>query len=51
MLDLSQSVTVSANGTVHYDGLVSRTISTIAGTVEERGDPRMVFSAEVTVEL
>jgi hypothetical protein len=51
MLDLSQPVTISANGTVLYEGLVSRTISTIAGTIAERGDPRLVFTGEQTVDL
>ena len=51
MLDLNQPVSVSANGAVQYTGLVSRTIATLAATIEERGDPRMVFSGEVAVDL
>jgi len=51
MLDLSQPVTISANGTVVFNGPVSRTISTIARTIEERGDPSLVFTGEQTVAL
>ena len=51
MLDLSQPVTVTANGTPAYDGPVPRTLSTIARPIEARGDPRLVFSGEVTIQL
>jgi len=51
MLDLSQAVTVTANGTEAFAGTVPRTIATLAATLAERGDPRLVFSAEIPVEL
>ena len=51
MLDLDQPLSISANGTEQFNGAVSRTIATLAATLEERGDPRLVFSAEVAVEL
>ncbi|MBN2191323.1 MAG: hypothetical protein JW751_00785 [Polyangiaceae bacterium] len=50
MLDLSQPVTVSANGTDAFTGPVTRTIATLVATLAERGDPRLVFSGEITVE-
>jgi len=51
LLDLSQAVTVTANGTEAFAGTVPRTIATLAATLAERGDPRLVFSAEIPVEL
>ncbi len=51
MLDLSEPVSISANGSVVYTGTVPRTIATLARTIDERGDPRMVFSGEVSIEL
>jgi hypothetical protein len=49
MLDLDQPVTVTTNGTERWSGTVSRTIAVLAKTLEERGDPRLVFAAEVAV--
>ncbi len=51
LLDLSQAVTVTANGTEVFAGTVPRTIAALAATLAERGDPRLVFSAEIPVEL
>ena len=51
MLDLSQAVTVTANGAEVFAGTAPRTIATLAATLAERGDPRLVFSAEIPIEL
>ena len=51
MLDLDQQISILANGTERFAGTVSRTIATLSRTLQERGDPRLVFSAEVPVEL
>ena len=49
LLDLDQAVVVTTNGTERWNGLATRTIALLAKTLEERGDPRTVFSAEVAV--
>gem|GEM_PF-168533 len=49
MLDLDRDVTITANGHERWNGTVSRTVAIIAKTLEERGDPRMVFTAEASV--
>ncbi len=51
MLDLSQALTVTANGAEAFAGSVPRTIATLAATLAERGDPRLMFSAEIPLEL
>ena len=47
MVDLDRPVTVKWEGKEVFSGTVARTISTLASTLESRGDPRLVFSAEV----
>jgi hypothetical protein len=39
------------NGSERWNGPASRTIATLAKTLDERGDPRMVWSAEVAVSF
>ncbi|MFC1641731.1 hypothetical protein ACFL5O_03435 [Myxococcota bacterium] len=51
MLDLDQPVSVTANGTERFNGIASRTIAELARSLEERGDPRLVFSAAVAIEM
>jgi poly(3-hydroxybutyrate) depolymerase len=51
MLDLDQPVVVTANGAERWNAKATRTIAVLAKTLEERGDPRMVWSAEVPVTL
>ncbi len=51
MLDLDQEVIVRQRGRVLFRGIVPRTISAVAKTLAERGDPRGVWSAEVTVDV
>jgi poly(3-hydroxybutyrate) depolymerase len=49
MLDLDQPVVVTANGAERWNAKATRTIALLAKTLEERGDPRLVWSAEVAV--
>lgn len=51
MLDLDKPVQVAAGDTILFDGQVVRTIGTMSRTLGERGDPELVFSAEITVLL
>jgi hypothetical protein len=51
MLDLEQPVVVTVNGVERSSTRASRTVLVLAKTLEERGDPRMVWSAEVEVAL
>eukprot|EP00567_Pseudictyota_dubia_P002876 CAMPEP_0197449326 /NCGR_PEP_ID=MMETSP1175-20131217/21017_1 /TAXON_ID=1003142 /ORGANISM="Triceratium dubium, Strain CCMP147" /LENGTH=384 /DNA_ID=CAMNT_0042981421 /DNA_START=180 /DNA_END=1334 /DNA_ORIENTATION=+ len=50
MLDLNQPVIVMRNETEVFRGFPPRTISTIAHTLAERGDPHGVYSAEIVLE-
>lgn len=52
MADLDRPVRVDGPGgrTLH-DGVVKRTLATLWKTLEERGDRRLMFSAELVVEL
>jgi len=50
MLDLDQPVRIEAGKLKLYEAVVPRTLMALAKTLEERGDPRGVFAAEVTVE-
>jgi poly(3-hydroxybutyrate) depolymerase len=51
MLDLDRPVRVEHEGRELFAGPVPRTIAVIARTVEERGDPALIFHGEVRVEL
>jgi hypothetical protein len=51
MLDLDQPVRITSGSTTLYEGSVERTILTLSKTTEERGDPALVFSSELTVDL
>jgi predicted peptidase len=51
MLNLDEAVTVTSTGRKLYKGYVERTIGTLARTLEERGDPALVFSGEIAVTL
>jgi len=50
MLDLDQVVTISFQKKRLFQGRLQRTIGKLAETLE-RGDPSLVFSAEISVEL
>jgi hypothetical protein len=51
MLDLDLPVSIHSGGTVLFEGMVERSLVTLQLTTEERGDPALVFSAELTVTL
>jgi poly(3-hydroxybutyrate) depolymerase len=51
MMDLDQPVRIELSGRELFAGSVARTIGVVARTLEERGDPAMVFSGEVAVGL
>lgn len=52
-LNLDRDVVITRQGaaTPLFKGRVHRTVSTIAKTLAERGDPRLLFDAEVAVQL
>jgi poly(3-hydroxybutyrate) depolymerase len=50
MLNLDAPITVRANGNVVFSGQVARTIAVLAGTLAERGDPALVFPAQIDVQ-
>ena len=49
--DLDKPVTVTKGGKELFAGEVSRTVATLAKTLAGRGDPGLVFSAEVEVTV
>jgi len=49
MLDLDAPVTVLAGAKTVFTGRAARTIGTLARTLAERGDPELMFSAELAV--
>jgi poly(3-hydroxybutyrate) depolymerase len=51
MMDLDAAVRIELEGEELFAGQVSRTIAVIARTLEERGDPALIFHAETTVDL
>jgi poly(3-hydroxybutyrate) depolymerase len=51
MMDLDQPVRVELAGSERFAGPVARSIATLARTLEERGDPALMFCGEVGVEL
>ncbi|MGA2501395.1 MAG: polyhydroxyalkanoate depolymerase, partial [Tepidisphaeraceae bacterium] len=51
MMDLDKPVTILAGSKEVFAGSVSRTIATLARTLDEYGDPAAVFSAEVEIKL
>lgn len=48
MMDLDQPVTVVHEGSELFSGQVARTIDVLYRTLGERGDPALMFSAEIT---
>ena len=50
-VDLDQSVTVRTADRTLFSGVLPRTIAMISKTLAERGDPVMLFTSEVTVDL
>jgi poly(3-hydroxybutyrate) depolymerase len=51
MMDLDKPVTVTHAGKELFAGTPARTIGVLAKTLSGRGDPRLMFDAEVSVEL
>ena len=49
--DLDRPVTVTHAGKTLYEGTPARTIATLDRTLAGRGDPKLMFDAEVEVEL
>lgn len=49
MFDLDQPIVVKRGEEVVFEGVVPRTIATIATTLAERGDPTGVFTGEIVV--
>jgi transglutaminase-like putative cysteine protease len=50
MLNLDQPVRIEAGTLKLHEAVVPRTLIALVNTLQERGDPRGVFAAEVTVE-
>jgi hypothetical protein len=51
MMDLDQPVTVEQGGRTLFSGKPIRTIRTLVQTLADRGDPKLMFDAEVDVEV
>jgi hypothetical protein len=51
MLDLDRPVTIRWQDKVLFSGMAQRTLATLSRTLENRSDPKLFFSAAVTVEL
>ena len=51
MFDLGQPISITSGSVSLFSGVAERTISCIARTLSERGDPQGIFSVEVTVSL
>jgi hypothetical protein len=51
MVDLDRPVTVRVAGKPVFEGVVPRSMETMRRTLEERGDPSGIFTAEVEVEI
>lgn len=51
MADLDKPLKVTHKGEVLFEGMAKRTAATLAKTLAGRGDPHLVFSAEVEVTI
>ena len=51
LVDIEQPILITCDGTTLFQGTVTRSIGCIAKTLAERGDPKAVFSAQVTVTI
>ena len=51
MQDLNKPVAVKFKGKEVFNGTVNRTAGTLLRTLADRGDPKLMFDAEATVEL
>jgi hypothetical protein len=50
LLDPGKPVSVTVNGVGVYEDVPGRNVGVMARTLAERGDPKMVFCAEVRIE-
>ncbi|MAJ46182.1 MAG: hypothetical protein CBC35_02675 [Planctomycetes bacterium TMED75] len=50
LADLDRPIRVVRGDEVLFEGRVHRTIATLADTLDERGDPRGIFSGEITLD-
>jgi hypothetical protein len=51
MLDLDMPVRIEHDGAELFSGMLERTIAVIARTLDERGDPAMVYWSQTEVEI
>ena len=51
LVDLDQPIRVASGDETLYEGSVPRTILALWTSTEERGDPALVFSSEVSIDL
>jgi hypothetical protein len=51
MVDLDQPVSITYAGKKLFAGRLARTIETLCKTLAGRGDPKLMFDAEVAVEV
>jgi poly(3-hydroxybutyrate) depolymerase len=51
MMNLDEPVRIEQAGRELFAGMAPRTIAVIARTLQERGDPSLIYSAELTVQL
>ncbi len=51
MFDLEKPISIRCGSEVVFDAVVPRTIRSIAATLTERGDPKAIYCAEVTVDI
>jgi len=51
LADLDQSITVQYKNETLFDGIANRTLGNMVNTLIDRGDPKSVFSARITVQI
>ena len=51
MLNLDKPITVTYQGKTIFNAIVPRTASTMVETLENRGDPKLVFDGAIDLEL
>ena len=51
MVNLDQPIRVFNGKSKLHEGMLARTLGTLATTLTERGDPRGVFAAELSLDI
>lgn len=51
LVDLAKPVKITCNGKVVHEGKVEKNVATLKQTLEERGDPKMMFPGKVEISL